>query len=144
MWQDSIFVLQFSSVQSLSCVQLFATPWTIARQASLSITNSQSSPKLTSIELVMTSNHLILCRLLLLLPSIFSSIRVFSKKNPAVSTITMARSHGCWQEASVLRRVSLSTGYLVAWHSSGGELGSDLGRGAVSKNLWTDFKTISS
>ena len=58
---------------------LFATPWTIAHQASLSITNPQSLPKLMSIELVMPSNHLILCCPLLLLPSIFPSIRVFSK-----------------------------------------------------------------
>ena len=65
-----------SSVQSLSHVWLFATPWTAAHQASLSITNSQSSPKPMSIESVMPSNHLILCRLLLLLPSIFPSIRV--------------------------------------------------------------------
>ena len=69
---------QFNSVQSLSCVQLFATPWTAARQASLSITNSQSSLKLMSIESVIPSNHLILCHPLFLLPSIFPSIRVFS------------------------------------------------------------------
>ena len=69
--------LQFSSVQSLSCVQLFVTPWNTARQASLSITNSRSPPKLMSIESVMPSNHLILCHPLLLLPSIFPSIRVF-------------------------------------------------------------------
>ena len=69
---------QFSSVQSLSRVRLFVTPWTAAHQASLSITNSQSLPKLISIELVMPSNHLILCHPLLLLPSIFPSIRVFS------------------------------------------------------------------
>ena len=68
---------QFSSVRSLSHVRLFATPWTAARQASLSITNSQGLLKLMSIELV-PSNHLILCHLLLLLPSIFPSIRVFS------------------------------------------------------------------
>ena len=68
----------FSSVQSLSRVQLFVTPWTVAHQASLSITNSLSLPKLMSIELVMPSNHLILCRPLLLLPSIFPSIMVFS------------------------------------------------------------------
>ena len=72
---------QFSSVQSLSCVQLFATPWTAACQASLSITNSQSLLKLMSIELVMQSNHLILCRPLLLLPSIFPSIKVFSNES---------------------------------------------------------------
>ena len=69
---------QFSSVQSLSRVRLFATPWTAARQASLSITNSRSLLKLMSIELVMPSNHLILWRPLLLPPSIFPSIRVFS------------------------------------------------------------------
>ena len=72
---------QFSSVQSLSHVWLFATPWTTARQASLSIPNSQSLPKPMSIESVKPSNHLILCRALLLLPSIFPSIRVFSNKS---------------------------------------------------------------
>ena len=66
-----------SSVQSLSCVQLFATPWTAACQASLAITNSQRLLKLMSIKLVMPSNHLILCHPLFLLPSIFPSIRVF-------------------------------------------------------------------
>ena len=71
--------LQSSSVQSLSPVQLFETPWTAARQASLSITSFQSLPKLMSIESVMPSNHFILCRPLLLLPSIFPSIRVFFK-----------------------------------------------------------------
>ena len=70
--------IQFSSVQSLSHVQLFATPWTAAHQASLSITNSRSLLKLMSIESVMPSNHLILCCLFLLLPSIFPGIRVFS------------------------------------------------------------------
>ena len=70
-----------SSVQSLSRVQLFETAWTAARQASLSITISQSSLKLTSIESVMPSNHLILCHPLLLLPSIFPSIRVFSNES---------------------------------------------------------------
>ena len=68
---------QSESVQSLSHVRLFVTPWTAACQASLSITNSQSLLKLMSIEPVMPSNHPILCRLLLLLPSIFPSIRVF-------------------------------------------------------------------
>ena len=72
---------QFSSVQSLSCVRLFVTPWTTARQTSLIITNSQSSPKPMSIESVMPSNHLILCRSLLLLPSVFPSIRVFSNES---------------------------------------------------------------
>ena len=69
------------SVQSLSCVRFLATPWTSVRQASLSITNSQSSPKPMSIESVMPSNHLILCRPLLLLPSIFPSIRAFSSES---------------------------------------------------------------
>ena len=72
---------QFSSVQSLSHVRLFVTPWTAAHQASLSITNSQSLPKLMSSESVMPSNHLILCRSLLLLPSIFPNIRVFSNES---------------------------------------------------------------
>ena len=70
----------FSPVQSLSCVQLSATPWTAAHKATLSITNSRSPSKTMSIESVMPSNHLILCRPLLLLPSIFPSIRVFSNE----------------------------------------------------------------
>jgi len=74
-------IKQFSSVQSLRCVQLFVTLWTAARQASLSITNSQSLLKLMCIELVMPSNHLILSRPLLLPPSIFPSIRVFSNES---------------------------------------------------------------
>ena len=73
--------MQFSSVQLLICVQLFVILWTAARQASLSITNSQSLPKLISIESVMPSSHLILCRSLLLPPSIFPSIRVFSNES---------------------------------------------------------------
>ena len=72
---------QNPSVQSFSRVQLFATPWTAAQQASLSITNSQTLLKLMSIELVMPSKHLILCCPLLLLPSIFPSIRVFSSES---------------------------------------------------------------
>ena len=72
---------QFSSVQLLSRVQLFATPWIAAHQVSLSITNSRSLPKLTSIESVMPSSHLILCRPLLLLPPIPPSIRVFSSES---------------------------------------------------------------
>ena len=71
----------FQSVQLLSRVQLFATPWTAAHQASLSITNSQSLLKLMSIKSVMPSNHLILCHPLLLLPSVFPSIRVFSNES---------------------------------------------------------------
>ena len=72
---------QFSSVQSLSHGRLFVTLWTAAQQASLSITNSRSLLKLTSIESVMPPNHLILCRPLLLPPSIFPSIRVFSNES---------------------------------------------------------------
>ena len=71
----------FSSVRSLSRVRLFVTPWTAAHQASLSITNSRSSLKLMSIESLMPYNYLILCRPLLLLPSIFPSIRVFSNES---------------------------------------------------------------
>ena len=74
-------MLQFSSVQSLSHVRLFVTPWTAACQAFLSITNSRGPPKLMSIESVMPSNHLILCCPLLLLPFIFSIIRVFSNES---------------------------------------------------------------
>ena len=79
-WYKSTWV-HHGSVWSLSCVQLFATPWMAAHQASLAIINSQSLLKLMSIESVMPSNHLILCRPLLLLPSIFPSIRVFFKES---------------------------------------------------------------
>ena len=76
-----VYDYPISSTQSLSRVRLFATPWTAAHQASLYITNSRSLLKLMSIELVMPSSHLILCRPLLLLPSIFPSIRVFSNES---------------------------------------------------------------
>ena len=82
--RTELLSLQFSSVssvQSLSRVQLFVTPWTAARQASLSITTSRSSPKPKSVESVMPSNDLILCHPLLLLPPIFPSIRVFSNES---------------------------------------------------------------
>ena len=82
---------QFSSVQSLSCVWLFATPWTVACQASLSITNSQSFFKLMSIKSVMSSNHLIFCCPFLLLLSTFSSIRVFSSES-----VLRIRWPKCW------------------------------------------------
>ena len=75
------FSNSISSVQSLNCVWLFVTAWTAAHQASLSITNSQSLPKLMSNELVMPSNHLILCHPLLFMPSTFPSIRVFSNES---------------------------------------------------------------
>ena len=78
---ESLAVSKFSSVQSLSCVQLFATSWTAAHQALLSITNSQNLLKLMSMESVMPSNHLILYCSLFLLPSIFPSIRVFSNES---------------------------------------------------------------
>ena len=83
-WDDQasrLCIDLFSSVQSLSSVRLSATPWTAICQASLSITNSQSPPKPMSIESMMLSNHLILCCPLLLLPSIFPSIRVFSNES---------------------------------------------------------------
>ena len=76
-----MWYLIHSSVQLFCCVRLFATPWTTACQPSLSITNSQSLPKLMSIESVMPSNHLILCHPLLLLPSIFPSIRILSNES---------------------------------------------------------------
>ena len=76
----SEYEIQFSSVH-FSCVRHFATPWTAAHQASLCITNSQSLPKLMSIKSVMPSTHLILCCPLILLPSIFPSIRVFSNES---------------------------------------------------------------
>ena len=80
-WNHMVIV-----VQSPSCFRLFTTSWTAARQASLSITNSQSLLKFMSIELVMPSNHLILCRPILLPPSIFPSIRVFSNESDGQKT----------------------------------------------------------
>ena len=91
MFKDLKENMNISSVQLLSRVRLLATPWTAARQASLSITNSCSLPKLMSIESVMPSNHLILCRPLLLPPSIFPSIKVFSNE-PALCI----RWTKCW------------------------------------------------
>ena len=88
-----------SSIQSPSCVQLFVTPWTAARQATLPITNSQSLLKLMSITSVMPYNHLIICRPLFLIPSIFPSIRVFS--NESVLRIR-CQSIGVSASASVL------------------------------------------
>ena len=84
-WEDgfcaAVAFWSFSSVQSLSCIRLLTTRWTAAHQASLSISNLQSLLKLMSIELVMPSNHLILCRPFLLLPSIFPNIRVFTNES---------------------------------------------------------------
>ena len=79
-WKLTSFPYIFVFVQSLSCVHLFVTPWSAARQASLSFTISQSMLKLLSIDSMMPSNHFILCGLLLLLPSIFPNIRVFSNE----------------------------------------------------------------
>ena len=101
--EKSTDLFQFSSIQLLSRVRLFTTPWTAARQASLSITNSRNSVKLTSIELVMPSNHLILCLPLLPPPSIFPSIRVFS--NDSMLHITWPN---CW---SVSFNISPSSEY---------------------------------
>ena len=109
--------LQFSSVQSLSCVRLFATPWIAARQASMSITNSRSLPKPMSIESVMPSNRLILCRPLLLLPSIFPSIRVFSNE----SALHMrwpkywSGAYGALSESSVSQTALVSYSPLTHW-----------------------------
>ena len=98
---------QFSSVQSLSRVRLFATPWIAARQASLSITNSRSSPRLTSIELVMPSSHLILCRPLLLLAPIPPSIRVFSNSGGYLNTNFFSSEEGpLWDQRRVILGVS--------------------------------------
>ena len=93
-------VSEGSEVKSLSCVRLFATPWTVARQAPLSITSSRSLLKFMSIELVMASHHLILCHPLLLPPSIFPSIRVFSKESVLHTTWP---NHGVSASASVLQ-----------------------------------------
>ena len=109
--------IQFSSVQSLSRVWLFVTPWTAACQASLSITNSQSLPKLMSIESVMPSDHLILCRPLLLLPSIFPSIRVFSNESALhirwpkywSFSFSISPSNDHWSYSKSLMDISFST-----------------------------------
>ena len=104
---------QFSSVQSLSHVQLFVTPWTRAHQASLSITNSQSLPKLMSIESVMPSNHLILCRPLLFPPSIFPSIRVFFNKS--VLHIRWAKYWSCSFSISPSKEYSRLISFRMDW-----------------------------
>ena len=109
------YLFQFSSVQSLSCVRLFVTPWTAARQASLSITNSWSSLKLMSIESVMPSNHLILCHPLLLLPSIFPSIRVFQMSQFFASG---GHSIGVSASASVLPMMSVSLNKVLLEHKN--------------------------
>ena len=104
-------VHQFSVYQSLSCVWLFVTPWTAACYFSLSITNSQSLLKFMSIESVMQSNHLILCRRLLLLTSIFPSIRVFSNESALASG---GQSIGVSASASVLP-VNIQGWFPLGW-----------------------------
>ena len=101
---------QFSSVQSLSHVWLFATPWITARQASLSITNTRSSPKLMSIELVMPSSHLILCRPHLLPPPIPPSISVFSNQ----STLRM-RWPKYWSFSFIISPSNEHQGFLICF-----------------------------
>ena len=104
--------LQLSFVQSLSHVQLFATPWTAAHQASLSVTNSQSLLKLMSIELVKPSNHLI-CHPLLLPPSMFSSIRVFS--NESVLCIRWTKYWSFSFSISPSNEYSVLISFRMAW-----------------------------
>ena len=114
-----IMKVAISSVQLLSCVQLFVTPWTAACQASLSITNSWSLLKLMSIELVMPSNHLILCRPLLILPSIFPSIRAFSNESvlhirwPNYWSFSFNISPGCSLEGLMLKLKLQYFGHLM-------------------------------
>ena len=103
----------FSSVQSLSCVQLFVTPWTAACQASLFITNSWSLLKLISIKLVKPSNHFIICSSLLLLPSIFPSIRVFS--NESVLRIRWPKSWSFSFSASPSNEYSRLISFRMDW-----------------------------
>ena len=124
---------QFSSVQSLSRVRLFATPWIAARQASLAITNSQSSLRLTSIESVMPSSQLILCRPLFLLPSIPPSIRVFSNESNSFGgqstenyfrSFIFIRTYIYWQlfdiETPVMRKMEIQVHNQIYKDSSAG------------------------
>ena len=104
---------QFSSVQSLSHGQLFATPWTVAHQVSLSIPNSWSLLKLRSIESVMPSNHLILCCPLLLLPSMFPSIKVFS--NESVLQTRWTKYWSCSFSISLSNECSRLISFRMNW-----------------------------
>ena len=113
MIQTSALIIWHGSVQWLSCVQLFATPWTAARQASLSITNSRSLLKLMSIVSVIPSNHLILCRPLLLLSSIFPSIRVFS--NESARCIRWPNYWSCSFTISPFNEYSGLTSFRTDW-----------------------------
>ena len=112
-WASFFLLLRFSSVQSLSCVWLFVTPWTAACEASLSITNSRSLHKLMSIESVMPSNHLILYHPLLLLPSIFPSIRVFS--NGSVLPIRWPKSWSFSFSISPSNEYSVFISFSIDW-----------------------------
>ena len=131
-------MVSFSSVQSLSHVRLFATPWAAAHQASLSMTNSQSLFKLLSIELVMSSNRLILCRPLLLLPLIFPSIRVFFPVSQFFPS--GGQSIGASASASVLP-VNIQDWFPLGWTSWISLQSKELSR--VFSNT-TVFKSISS
>ena len=128
--------LQFSSVQLLSHVQLFATPWTAAHQASLFITNSWSPPKAVSIESVMPSNHLILCRPLLLLPSIFPSIRVFS--NESALCIRWPKYWSCSFKISPTNEHPGPISFKMDW------LDLLVVRGTLESSLTPQFKSINS
>ena len=115
-WKLPKLSVQFSSVQSLSSVRLFATPWITAHQASLSITNSQSSLKLMSIELVMPSSHLILCCPLLLLPPIPPSIRVLSSESTSKERLLHTVRHSPpLQEASYLVSFFPFSFFEISW-----------------------------
>ena len=131
-WREELGGLQsIGSVQSLSHVRLFATEWIAAHHASLFITNSRSLPKLMSIELVMPSNHLILCHLLLLLPSTFPNIRVFSMSQ-------LSASGG--QNIGVLDSLSLLPMNTWSWSPLGGTGPRD----SQESSPTPQFKSISS
>ena len=116
-------MVQFSSVQSLSRVLLFVTPWTLALQASLSITNSQSLLRLMSVELLMPFNHLMLCCPLLLLPSVFPSIRVIFSISPSIEYSGLISLRMDWFNLLVVQGTlkSLlqhhSSKASISWHS---------------------------
>ena len=128
-------MLTFSSVQSLSRVRLFVTPWTAACQASLSIINSQHLLKLMSIELVKPSNHLILCRLLFL-PSVFSSIRVFSSES-----VLCIRWPKCWSFSFSINPSNEYSG-LISFRMDCGSPCSP--RGSQESSPTSQFKSINS
>ena len=128
-------MLTFSSVQSLSSVRLFVTPWTAACQASLSIINSQHLLKLMSIELVMPSNHLILCRLLFL-PSVFSSIRVFSSES-----VLCIRWPKCWSFSFSINPSNEYSGLISFRMDCGSPCSS---RGSQESSPTSQFKSINS